>query len=112
MQSDSNHSEPSECCAQQHRVHLILGPATAALFLHHKEARSQNLVSESAENCNGHSYNCAASPLQLECKLAWIPQKSDFPILDEPTLYGLLEDLMKNSTRKKLSDVQCLPHFL
>ncbi|XP_074416897.1 cilia- and flagella-associated protein 107 [Larus michahellis] len=66
-------------------------------FTHHEEPRSQNLVSEYDDKYNRHGYNPVLPPLHSwnGRKLAWIPQKSDFPILEPPTNYGLLEHLMK-----------------
>ncbi|XP_054705715.1 cilia- and flagella-associated protein 107 [Grus americana] len=66
-------------------------------FSHHEEPKSRNLVSEYDDKYNRHSYNPILPPLRSwnGRKLAWIPQKSDFPILEPPTNYGLLEHLKK-----------------
>ncbi|KFO85023.1 Uncharacterized protein C1orf158 [Buceros rhinoceros silvestris] len=67
------------------------------LFTHHEEPRSRNLVSEYDDNYNRHGYNTVLPALRTwnGHKLTWIPQKSDFPVLEPPTNYGLLEHLMK-----------------
>uniref|UniRef100_A0A8B9CT43 Cilia and flagella associated protein 107 n=1 Tax=Anser brachyrhynchus TaxID=132585 RepID=A0A8B9CT43_9AVES len=72
-------------------------------FTHHEEPRSRNLVSEYEDKYNRHSYDPALPPLRgwNGRKLAWIPQKPDFPILEPPTNYGLLEHLMKKWHKKE-----------
>ncbi|KFV57704.1 Uncharacterized protein C1orf158, partial [Gavia stellata] len=72
-------------------------------FTHHEEPRSRNLVSEYDDKYNRHGYNPVLPPLRSwnGRKFAWIPQKSDFPILEPPTNYGLLEHLMKKWHRKE-----------
>ncbi|KFQ12179.1 Uncharacterized protein C1orf158, partial [Leptosomus discolor] len=66
-------------------------------FTHHKEPRSRNLVSEYDDKYNRPGYNPVLPPLRSwnGRKFAWIPEKSDFPILEPPTNYGLLKHLMK-----------------
>uniref|UniRef100_U3J4Z4 Cilia and flagella associated protein 107 n=1 Tax=Anas platyrhynchos platyrhynchos TaxID=8840 RepID=U3J4Z4_ANAPP len=72
-------------------------------FTHHEEPRSRNLVSEYDDKYNRHGYDPLLPPLRTwnGRKLAWIPQKSDFPILEPPTNYGLLEHLMKKRHKKE-----------
>ncbi|XP_068515067.1 cilia- and flagella-associated protein 107 [Anas acuta] len=72
-------------------------------FTHHEEPRSRNLVSEYDDKYNRHGYDPLLPPLRSwnGRKLAWIPQKSDFPILEPPTNYGLLEHLMKKWHKKE-----------
>uniref|UniRef100_A0A663DLR1 Cilia and flagella associated protein 107 n=2 Tax=Aquila chrysaetos chrysaetos TaxID=223781 RepID=A0A663DLR1_AQUCH len=72
-------------------------------FTHHEEPRSRNLVSEYDDKYNRHGYNPVLPPLRSwnGRKFAWIPQKSDFPILEPPTNYGLLEHLMKKWHKKE-----------
>ncbi|XP_040389868.1 uncharacterized protein C1orf158 homolog isoform X1 [Cygnus olor] len=72
-------------------------------FTHHEEPRSRNLVSEYEDKYNRHSYDPVLPPLRSwnGRKLAWIPQKPDFPILEPPTNYGLLEHLMKKWHKKE-----------
>ncbi|XP_008937123.1 PREDICTED: uncharacterized protein C1orf158 homolog, partial [Merops nubicus] len=67
------------------------------LFTHHEEPRTRNLVSEYDDKYNRHGYNPLLPPLRHwnGHRLAWVPQKNDFPILEPPTNYGLLEYLMK-----------------
>ncbi|XP_072210737.1 cilia- and flagella-associated protein 107 [Excalfactoria chinensis] len=64
-------------------------------FTHHDEPRSRNFVSEYEDNYNRHGYAPFLPPLRTwdRHKIAWVPQKSDFPILEPPTNYGLLEHL-------------------
>ncbi|XP_074017544.1 cilia- and flagella-associated protein 107 [Numenius arquata] len=66
-------------------------------FTHHEEPRSRNLVSEYDDKYNRHGYNPVLPPLRSwnGHKLSWIPQKSDFPILEPPANYGLFEYLRK-----------------
>ncbi|KAM6236840.1 cilia- and flagella-associated protein 107 [Spheniscus humboldti] len=73
------------------------------LFTHHEEPRSRNLVSEYDDKYNRHGYNPVLPPLRSwnGRKFAWIPQKTDFPILEPPTNYGLLEYLMKKWHQKE-----------
>ncbi|KAF1553334.1 UNVERIFIED_CONTAM: hypothetical protein FQV15_0007231, partial [Eudyptes pachyrhynchus] len=73
------------------------------LFTHHEEPRSRNLVSEYDDKYNRHGYNPVLPPLRSwnGRKFAWIPQKTDFPILEPPTNYGLLEHLMKKWHKKE-----------
>ncbi|XP_025929833.1 uncharacterized protein C1orf158 homolog [Apteryx rowi] len=72
-------------------------------FSHHEEPSSRNLVSEHDDNYNRHGHNTLLPPLRRwnGRKLAWIPEKSDFPILEPPTNYGLLEQLMKKWHKKE-----------
>ncbi|XP_021273356.1 uncharacterized protein C1orf158 homolog [Numida meleagris] len=72
-------------------------------FTHHEEPRSRHLVSEYEDHYNRHRYDPSLPPL---CrwngrKLAWVPQKPDFPILEPPTNYGLLEHLKRKWHRKE-----------
>ncbi|KFQ93856.1 Uncharacterized protein C1orf158, partial [Nipponia nippon] len=72
-------------------------------FTHHDEPRSRNLVSEYDDKYNRHGYNPVLPPCHSwnGRKFAWIPQKSDFPILEPPTNYGLLDHLMKKWHKKE-----------
>ncbi|KFP45739.1 Uncharacterized protein C1orf158, partial [Chlamydotis macqueenii] len=73
------------------------------LFSHHEEPRSRNLVSEYDDKYSRHGYNSALPPLRSwnGRKFSWVPQKSDFPILEPPTNYGLLQQLMKKWRKKE-----------
>nr|XP_005514401.2 uncharacterized protein C1orf158 homolog isoform X1 [Columba livia] len=73
------------------------------LFTHHDEPRSRYLVSEYDDKYNRHGYNPVLPPLRTwnGRRLSWIPQKSDFPIIEPPTNYGLLEYLMKKWYKKE-----------
>ncbi|KFP27902.1 Uncharacterized protein C1orf158, partial [Colius striatus] len=79
------------------------GLPTQHFFNHHEEPRSRNLVSEYDDNYNRHSYNPMLPPRCIwnGHKLAWVPKKSDFPILEPPTNYGLLEYLMEKWHEKE-----------
>uniref|UniRef100_A0A8C4KRY4 Chromosome 1 open reading frame 158 n=1 Tax=Dromaius novaehollandiae TaxID=8790 RepID=A0A8C4KRY4_DRONO len=72
-------------------------------FTHHEEPSSRNLVSEYDDNYNRHGHNTLLPALRRwnGRKLAWIPEKSDFPILEPPTNYGLLEQLKKKWHKKE-----------
>uniref|UniRef100_A0A669R521 Alpha/beta hydrolase fold-3 domain-containing protein n=1 Tax=Phasianus colchicus TaxID=9054 RepID=A0A669R521_PHACC len=72
-------------------------------FTHHEEPRSRHLVSEYEDNYNRHGYVPFLPPLRSwnGRKFAWVPQKSDFPILEPPTNYGLLEHLKRKWHRKE-----------
>ncbi|KFV78800.1 Uncharacterized protein C1orf158, partial [Struthio camelus australis] len=72
-------------------------------FTHHEEPSSRNLVSEYDDSYNRHGHNTLLPPLRRwnGRKLAWIPEKTDFPNLEPPTNYGLLEQLMKKWHKKE-----------
>ncbi|XP_009863370.1 PREDICTED: uncharacterized protein C1orf158 homolog [Apaloderma vittatum] len=99
-------------CFPDHKANTLLRRAMvekyeglpAQHFLaHHDEPRSRHLVSEYDDQYNRHGYNPALPPLRVwnGRKLAWVPQKTDFPILEPPTNYGLLEHLMKKWFEKE-----------
>ncbi|KFP58177.1 Uncharacterized protein C1orf158, partial [Cathartes aura] len=72
-------------------------------YVVNEEPRSRNLVSEYDDKYNRRGYNPVLPLLRSwnGRKFAWIPQKSDFPILEPPTNYGLLEHLMKKWHEKE-----------
>nr|XP_008122958.1 PREDICTED: uncharacterized protein C1orf158 homolog [Anolis carolinensis] len=73
------------------------------VLTHHEEPNHQHLVSQYDDQYNRHGYNPILPPLrkwQVQ-KFAWVPEKSDFPILEPPTNYGLFEHLVKKWTRKE-----------
>ncbi|XP_042336134.1 uncharacterized protein C1orf158 homolog [Sceloporus undulatus] len=73
------------------------------ILTHHDEPRHQHLVTQYDDQYNRHGYNPILPPLRKwnRHKLAWIPEKSDYPLLEPPTNYGLLEHLVKKWTRKE-----------
>ncbi|CAM4653087.1 unnamed protein product, partial [Lepidochelys olivacea] len=52
------------------------------LFMHHEEPNNRNLVTQYDDHYNRHGYNPVLPPLRRwnGQKLAWLPEKSDFPI--------------------------------
>ncbi|XP_006127976.2 cilia- and flagella-associated protein 107 [Pelodiscus sinensis] len=73
------------------------------LLTHHEEPSNRNLVNQYDDHYNRHGYNPALPPVRRwnRHKLAWLPEKSDFPIFEPPTNYGLFEQLMKKWTQKE-----------
>ncbi|XP_048681068.2 arylacetamide deacetylase-like 3 isoform X2 [Caretta caretta] len=73
------------------------------LFMHHEEPNNRNLVTQYDDHYNRHGYNPVLPPLRRwnGQKLAWLPEKSDFPIFEPPTNYGLFEQLMKKWTHQE-----------
>ncbi|XP_067422763.1 cilia- and flagella-associated protein 107 [Emydura macquarii macquarii] len=73
------------------------------LFMHHGEPSNRNLVTQYDDQYNRHAYNPVLPPLRRwnGQKLAWLPEKSDFPIFEPPTNYGLFEQLMKKWPQKE-----------
>ncbi|XP_010219554.1 PREDICTED: uncharacterized protein C1orf158 homolog [Tinamus guttatus] len=81
----------------------VMGLPKQHFFTHHKEPSNRNLVSDYDDSYNRHGHNILLPPLRRwnGHSLAWIPEKSDFPILEPPTNYGLLEQLMKKWHKKE-----------
>ncbi|XP_063001435.1 cilia- and flagella-associated protein 107 [Elgaria multicarinata webbii] len=73
------------------------------LLTHHEEANHQNLITQYDDQYNRHGYNCLLPPLRKwnRHKLAWTPEKSDYPLVEPPTNYGLFEHLVKKWTHKE-----------
>uniref|UniRef100_A0A8C0QII2 Cilia and flagella associated protein 107 n=1 Tax=Chelonoidis abingdonii TaxID=106734 RepID=A0A8C0QII2_CHEAB len=73
------------------------------LFMHHEELNNRNLVTQYDDHYNRHGYNPVLPPLRRwnGQKLAWLPEKSDFPVFEPPTNYGLFEQLMKKWTHQE-----------
>nr|XP_013043335.2 protein CFAP107 isoform X2 [Anser cygnoides] len=73
-------------------------------FTHHEEPRSRNLVSEYEDKYNRHSYDPALPPLRSwnGRKLAWIPQKPDFPILEKGEKKPVLFHNMPETSKSKV----------
>ncbi|XP_015737830.1 uncharacterized protein C1orf158 homolog [Coturnix japonica] len=72
-------------------------------FTHHDEPRHRNFVSEYEDNYNRYGYAPFLPPLRTwdKHRIAWVPQKPDFPILEPPSNYGLLEHLKSRWYRKE-----------
>ncbi|XP_043917665.1 uncharacterized protein C1orf158 homolog [Protopterus annectens] len=68
------------------------GIPTQHLFSHHGLHSSNNLVSSYDENFNKR-VNRALPPLRTwdGKKLAWVPERSDYPLEEPPTNFGLLD---------------------
>uniref|UniRef100_A0A8C8VL04 Chromosome 1 open reading frame 158 n=1 Tax=Pelusios castaneus TaxID=367368 RepID=A0A8C8VL04_9SAUR len=73
------------------------------LFMHHEESSNRNLVTQYDDHYNRHGYNPVLPPLRRwnGQKLSWLPEKSDFPLFEPPTNYGLFEQLMKKWSKKE-----------
>uniref|UniRef100_A0A674K973 Cilia and flagella associated protein 107 n=1 Tax=Terrapene triunguis TaxID=2587831 RepID=A0A674K973_9SAUR len=85
-------------------MHLSLqGLPKQHLFTQHEEPSNRNLVTQYDDHYNRHGYNPVLPPLRSwnGQKLAWLPEKSDFPIFEPPTNYGLFEQLMKKWTHEE-----------
>ncbi|XP_029434724.1 uncharacterized protein C1orf158 homolog [Rhinatrema bivittatum] len=66
------------------------------LLSHHGEPKHKNLVSVYDDHYMRHG-NSSLPPLRKFSgnKLAWLPEKSDYPIQEPPTNFGLLEEKKK-----------------
>uniref|UniRef100_A0A8D2LNX3 Chromosome 1 open reading frame 158 n=1 Tax=Varanus komodoensis TaxID=61221 RepID=A0A8D2LNX3_VARKO len=73
------------------------------VLTHHEEASHQNLVSQYDDQYNRHGYNPCLPPLRKwnGHKMAWVPEKTDYPLVEPPTNYGLFEHLVKKWTQKE-----------
>nr|XP_020636921.1 uncharacterized protein C1orf158 homolog [Pogona vitticeps] len=73
------------------------------ILSHHEEAKHQHLVTQYDDQYNRHGYNSSLPPLRKwnGHKMAWIPEKSDHPLLEPPTNYGLFENLVKKWTSRE-----------
>ncbi|XP_013926927.1 PREDICTED: uncharacterized protein C1orf158 homolog [Thamnophis sirtalis] len=73
------------------------------ILTHCEEPRHQHLVSQYEDQYNRHGHNPHLPPLRKwdRHKLAWTPEKSDYPLVEPPTSYGLLEHLMETWHRKE-----------
>ncbi|XP_063408491.1 cilia- and flagella-associated protein 107-like [Mytilus trossulus] len=80
-----------------------IGPE--ALFHHHGNRYSNNMVSWYDENFNGRWKDNALPDLRdwNGHQLAWAPEKSDYPLQGKPTNYGLL-DTMKQKWADQIAD--------
>ncbi|XP_033014840.1 uncharacterized protein C1orf158 homolog [Lacerta agilis] len=67
------------------------------ILTHHEEPRHRHLVSQYDDQYNRHGYNPVLPPLRKwsRHKMAWIPEKTDYPLVEPPTNYGLFEHLVK-----------------
>ncbi|XP_055467402.1 cilia- and flagella-associated protein 107 [Psammomys obesus] len=76
------------------------------LTTHHQELPHRHLVSTYEDHYNRHSYNPCVPPLRIwnGQRLLWLPEKSDFPLIDPPTNYGLFKQLKQ----KWLTSKTCL----
>ncbi|XP_077167928.1 cilia- and flagella-associated protein 107 isoform X2 [Paroedura picta] len=80
------------------------------VLTHHNESNHWHLVSEYDDHFNRHGYNALLPPLRKwsRHKMGWVPEKSDFSVVEPPTNYGLYEHLMKKWSGKdqaKMSSV-------
>ncbi|KAM3835835.1 cilia- and flagella-associated protein 107-like [Vipera latastei] len=82
------------------------------LETHWEEARHQHLVSQYDDQYNRHGHNPQLPPLRKwhRHKLAWTPEKSDYPLCEPPTNDGLVEHLMKAWHRKETEVAQTVYH--
>nr|XP_060615063.1 cilia- and flagella-associated protein 107 [Anolis sagrei ordinatus] len=73
------------------------------VLTHHEEPNHHHLVSQYDDQYNRRGYNPILPPLRKwhGHKMAWVPEKTDFPLLEPPTNYGLFEQLVKKWTGKE-----------
>uniref|UniRef100_A0A8D0BQC6 Cilia and flagella associated protein 107 n=1 Tax=Salvator merianae TaxID=96440 RepID=A0A8D0BQC6_SALMN len=67
------------------------------VLTHHEEPNHHHLVSQYDDQYNRHGCNPILPPLRKwnGHKMVWMPEKSDYPITEPPTNYGLFEHLAK-----------------
>ncbi|XP_053137259.1 cilia- and flagella-associated protein 107 [Hemicordylus capensis] len=67
------------------------------LLTHHGEPSHRNLVTQYDDQYIRHGYNPLLPPLRKwsRHKMAWLPERSDYPVAEPPTNYGLFEHLVK-----------------
>ncbi|KAL8198556.1 UNVERIFIED_CONTAM: hypothetical protein K2H54_015838 [Gekko kuhli] len=72
------------------------------VLTHHDEANYRHLVTQYDENFNRRSCNPLLPPVRKwsRHKMGWIPEKSDFPVVEPPTNYGLFEHLVRKWKQK------------
>ncbi|XP_061457428.1 cilia- and flagella-associated protein 107 [Rhineura floridana] len=70
---------------------------------HHDEPKHRNLVTQYDDQYNRRGYNPLLPPLRRwnGHKMAWIPEKTDYPLAEPPTNYGLFEHLVKKWTHRE-----------
>ncbi|XP_025019110.1 uncharacterized protein C1orf158 homolog [Python bivittatus] len=73
------------------------------ILTHSEEAKHHHLVSLYDDQYNRHGCNALLPPLRKwnRHKMAWTPEKTDYPLVEPPTNYGLLEHLMKKWSHKE-----------
>ncbi|KAJ7306536.1 hypothetical protein JRQ81_009897 [Phrynocephalus forsythii] len=73
------------------------------ILTHLEESKQQHLVTQYDDQYNRHGYNSSLPPLRKwnGHKMAWIPEKSDYPLVEPPTNYGLFEHLVKKWTSRE-----------
>ncbi|XP_026541331.1 uncharacterized protein C1orf158 homolog isoform X2 [Notechis scutatus] len=82
------------------------------ILTHCEEARHRHLVTQYDDQYNRHGHNPQLPPLRKwdRHKLAWTPEKSDYPLVEPPTSYGLLEHLMDTWHRKEPEGAKSVYH--
>ncbi|XP_068096564.1 cilia- and flagella-associated protein 107 [Hyperolius riggenbachi] len=77
------------------------------LLFHHGEPGSRHLVSQYDDNYIRHG-NPTLPPLRSwdGNGLAWLPERSDFPVTEPPTNFGLLQEKQKLWTRKTSEEMR------
>ncbi|XP_054857734.1 cilia- and flagella-associated protein 107 isoform X2 [Eublepharis macularius] len=72
------------------------------LLTHHNEPHHRHLVTQYDDHFSRQGYNPLLPPLRKwnRHKMAWTPEKTDFPLAEPPTNYGLLEHLMRKWSNK------------
>ncbi|CAI9613704.1 unnamed protein product, partial [Staurois parvus] len=82
----------------QRRFYLkrMEGLPTQHLLSHHREPRGRHLVSLYDDHYMRHG-NSTLPPLRSwdGKSLAWLPERSDFPLTEPPTNFGLLQEKQK-----------------
>ncbi|XP_060115424.1 cilia- and flagella-associated protein 107 [Heteronotia binoei] len=92
---------PDRTVMRKHKKKLE-GLPRKQIFSHHDEAKHRHLVTQYDDHFNRHGYNPLLPPLRKwsRHKMGWLPEKSDFPVAEPPTNYGLFEHLVRKWSHK------------
>ncbi|XP_007661467.1 uncharacterized protein C1orf158 homolog isoform X2 [Ornithorhynchus anatinus] len=80
------------------------------LIVHKEEPKHRNFVSAYDDHFNHHGHN-PNLPLLRQWnvqKMAWLPEKSDFPIVEPPNNYGLFEKQLKRWSSSALDPMKSI----
>ncbi|XP_038603166.1 uncharacterized protein C1orf158 homolog [Tachyglossus aculeatus] len=82
---------------KRHALSRMEGLPYKHLIVHNEEPKHRNFISAYDDHFNHHGHN-PDLPLLRQWnvqKLAWLPEKSDFPLVEPPSNYGLFEQRLK-----------------